>query len=254
MYEPTDATFAVDFATAVLTVLAYMLILAVIVKVRAPAARSLKDASETLTRLARSIDPGRAATVLTVGALVLTALGSLVAYSDSEALHIFIFRLNDERTIPTFYNSLQLLTAATIALLIAREQQRSMRLAWSFFALGFIAAGIDESADMHARFEYRTGLNEEIALLPIIILLLIALVILWRPLIESRALPLLISGGILIVASQGFDLNHAKWSQRIAEEALELVGCMLFVLAMLLAIRSPKPLDRTVELRYSRTG
>lgn len=260
MYEPTDATFIVDFISVVITIVAYLVILTVTVKLRAPSARSMKDAADTLASLARTVDWRRTKIALAAGVLLLTALGSIVAYSSSDALHVFIFRLNDERTIPTFYNTVQLFVAATLALLLARESQKTVRLAWIFFAIAFVGAGIDETADMHARFALHTGLSEELALAPVIIIMLAALAILWRPLRASGpALPLLFAGGILIVVSQGFDLNHAKWSQRIVEEALELGACALFVLSMLAAIRTlhrgePPGLlrDRTRFLRYSQ--
>lgn len=239
MYEPTSATFTVDFITAVATTLIYLLIVAVTVKLRAPGARNLRDVAEALIVLARNLDWRLTKIALATGVLVLTAVGSLVAYSNSDALHVFIFRLNDERTIPTLYNTIQLFAAATLALLLAYQGRGASRLAWVFFALAFFGAGIDETADMHARFEERTGLREEFALAPMAVLMLAALAILWRQLrAAGPALPLLFGGGLLVIASQAFDLIHEKWSQRIVEESLELTACVLFLLAMLAAIRA----------------
>lgn len=238
VYEPTGATFLVDLITVLLTMAAYLAILAVVLRFTAPAARNPRDAAVALLSLARSLDWDRTRMALAGGVLFLSAIGSAVAYSTSDALHVFVFRLNDERTIPTFYNTMQLFVAATLALLLAYESRGTRRLAWVFFAVGFVAAGIDETGDMHPRFEYYTGLREDFALLPIIALMAASFLVLWPRLrAATPALPLLIVGGILIVVSQAVDAIDAIWSQRILEEVLELSACALFILSMLAVIR-----------------
>ena len=250
MYEPTDATFAVDLITLIVTAAAFLLIVAVTVRLRSPEARGLGAAAETLASLARELEWRKIKLALAAGVVLLAALGALVAYSTSDSLGVFVFRLNDERTLPTLYNTFQLFTAATLALLLARESRGGIRIAWALFALGFIGAGIDETSDMHARFEYRTGLREELALAPILILIAVAFVMLWDRLrAAGPALGLLIGGGLLIVASQAFDLSDAKWSQRIVEEALELGACALFVLSMMAALRFTVPREPATGFR-----
>lgn len=248
MYEPGPVIFIVDFGGAALLLLAYLVALAVIVHVRSPGGRGLAGAVEALASLARGIDLRRAAMALGAIVALLTGLGALVAYSASDALHVYIFRLNDERTVPTSFNALQLLVTATIALLLAWESRGRTHLAWTAFAFAFFFGAIDEAADVHARFEARTGLPEEIALLPLGLLVISALVVLWPQLRASKpALPVLFGAGAAILVSQGFDLIHARWSQRIVEEALELAAGSLFVLALLIVLQAAVDVGATTR-------
>lgn len=255
MYEPQPVIFIVDFATVALLALGYLVALAVAVQVRAPGTRSLGAAAAVLTSLARSIEWRHAAIVLGAIVALLGAIGALVAYSTSDSLHVYIFRLNDERTIPTSFNGLQLLVTATLATLLARMNHGRARWAWLLFAVAFVLAAVDEASDVHGRFESKTGLPEEFLLAPLGAAVLAALVILWRQLrVSGPALPLLFAAGALVVASQGFDLISAIWSQRIVEEVLELGAGALFVLSLLSAIQAPEAVLRGRGLRYASAG
>lgn len=192
---------------------------------------------EHLTRIAGAVPVSHA--VIAIGAAVglTTAAGTFAVAADIDWRPI---RINREQSVAAFLSGGLLMAGGALALVLAWERPER-RLEWLLVGASMIVFGIDESAELHERIEVRTDLPAPVVVSPIAAVVGYGL---WRNLSWLRAnrpaLELIVLGGASWVISQALDPFHAAYKS-VVEEALEMVGSTLVLVAFLIILRRRDP-------------
>jgi hypothetical protein len=168
--------------------------------------------------------------------VVLGILGALVAH---ETLRSRAFNLDLEWTVPAIWSGLLLFGASLAALLAYRVSERRYVGA---FALLFLYMGIDEISSIHEHLSEWTGVEWQLLLSPVMLLAAIGFCVLLRDEWSSSDKWLWLGAGACWFVSQV--LERLEWHDHdipvrgylkmmVAEEVLEMIGSMLFMLTML---------------------
>jgi hypothetical protein len=174
------------------------------------------------------------------------------------------FALDGEWDLPVVYN-VSLMWAAgalTVALGAFRRAYEESRRWWVLLAALFVYMGLDDLLQIHEGLSSATGVSWQILYLPIVAMAFAAWLVAASRLREHReAVWLLTAGGAAWILAQvlevlqfddrglqlGFDFygHETIPALMVAEEALEAVGALVFLLAVILAaqtaIRSTRP-------------
>jgi hypothetical protein len=150
------------------------------------------------------------------------------------------FDPNGEANFLSLYDAGLLWLAAVLAATVAgsvRPRAALLTLAAVFTFLGF-----DEFLAIHERLQDRTDVPSSVLLSPIALVGALTLFLAWRQLRDIPGVTALLAGGALAwAASQAIDGIQPHYQQHwsiVPEEALEMVGSTLFVLAFLVALRA----------------
>jgi hypothetical protein len=195
--------------------------------------------------------PRRVGLVGGVGILVVLCGG--LAYSlaspgdllESSLLRRMPLGLNTEFSIPAVFSAILLLSAAALAHLASRAYPPRPSVALRLVSALFAFMGIDELLVIHEGLENLTNQSWQTLYAPLVVLGGIAWLI---SLAQLRTVPLapwsFVAGAAAWVVSQVFELQQyddevlvARWMV-LPEEALEMVGSLLFVLALLLGVQA----------------
>jgi hypothetical protein len=182
--------------------------------------------------------------MIVLGALIAGfALQDIILHTGNYHGHLApVLDVNTEQTIPATFSALLLVGAGGLAMLAATTlaMPRGDRPWWSWFGLVMIALALEEVAAVHDTFQDVTGLPGQIILLP----LAIGGMVVWFKLLprtvkwpDVRAL--LIAGAAVWFVSQVSDLllnPIMRWTI-VPEEAAEMVGSTLWLLATALLVR-----------------
>jgi hypothetical protein len=154
--------------------------------------------------------------------------------------------LDNEDTFPAVYSGALLTAAAVLAVLVASELSRGrFRNLWIALGAVFAFMALDEVWTIHERLEGWTGVDWQLAYVPIAVGAGLLVVVAFRDLAAIRgAAALLVAGGIAWLAAQV--LEDLQWAgdvleregMIVPEEVLELLGSSLFGLAALVVLRS----------------
>ena len=179
------------------------------------------------------------------------------------ALLDFIFNLDEEHNIPSFYSFAQLVTAGVLLMIIALHASgEKLRYAssWWLMVFLFFYIAVDELESIHERVDkylrenfHTTGFFHFSWIIPAVILLLILGLILLKfvvnlpPLSRKR---FLIAGSVYIVGAVGGDAvageyisihgNGLGWPYVLEyhiEETMEMFGIAYFIYGLLLHIK-----------------
>lgn len=201
-----------------------------------------------------------------IGLLILAATLGLIAWLGFGRNTIWglrrLFDLGSENNIPTYFSTLQLVTAAVLLGVIACHQV-SIRSPWRWhfvvLALGFVILSVDEASSLHETLMKPIGVSVAGDLFyfkwlgpGIVVVALVGLSYLRLLLALPRRLGglFLISGVVFVAGAVGAEWigsemsrdrpdAHATWSYQIEvmiEEGLEMTGIALFIYALLLYI------------------
>ncbi len=199
-----------------------------------------------LTGLARGLSPLVVAGVLGGAIAVLIGLGSIDVLRNDLPL----WNLNREGNPPAMFSALLLWLAGAAALLAGGARGTPGRAAWLVLGGFFVYFGFDELFELHERLGDLTGLESQVALLPVTLAAFVALVALIRrsPRGSWRFL-LLCAGAAAWVVAQA--IEYPQWQDNqlvlpywtiVPEEFFEMVGTLCFLLAGLVELRSgPAP-------------
>jgi hypothetical protein len=153
--------------------------------------------------------------------------------------------LDSEDTFPAAYSGVLLTAAAVLAVLVASELARGrFRNFWIGMGAVFAFMALDEVWTIHERFEGWTGIDWQLAYVPIAVGAGSLIVVGFRDLAAIRgAARLFVAGGAAWLAAQV--LEDLQWAgdvlehegMIVPEEVLELLGSSLFGLASLVALR-----------------
>lgn len=171
--------------------------------------------------------------------------------------HGYLFDLNRETNIPTWFSVVQLFMVAivlAVAALAERAQPAPSAAWWGLFAI-FTYMSLDEATDLHGL--WRAGMEDYVIqgtnnahfawIIPgIIIVLVIAVIYLrWILALPNHTRTLFITAGIVFVSgglvlegigaflSDGTFMNTSYLVVATAEEALEMFGVLIMLYAVL---------------------
>jgi hypothetical protein len=153
--------------------------------------------------------------------------------------------LDNEDTFPAAYSGALLTAAAVLAVLVASELSRGrFRNFWIGLGAVFAFMALDEVWTIHERWEGWTGIDWQLAYVPIALGAGWLMVVAFRDLAAIRgAAALFVAGGAAWLAAQV--LEDFQWAgdvlehegMIVPEEVLELLGSSLFGLASLVVLR-----------------
>jgi hypothetical protein len=209
------------------------------------------EISRAIAQLVSRIDLERV--MIAVGVLIagFAAQDVLLHTGNYHGHRIPVLDVNTEQTIPATFSALLLVAAGGLAVLAGgmRAMRVSDRTWWKWLGVVFLALALEEVAAIHDTFQDLIGLPGQIVLLP----LAVAGVIAWwqvvgRTVDRPAVRALLIAGAAAWLASQISDLvlnPVVRWTI-VPEEALEMTGSALWLLATALLVRallaeSPQP-------------
>ncbi len=200
------------------------------------------EVSRAASQLVARVNLERLTIVL--GALIAGfALQDILLHTGNYHGHVApVLDVNTEQTIPATFSALLLVGAGSLAMLAATmvAMPRKDRPWWSWFGLVMMALALEEVAAIHDTFQDVTGLPGQIILLP----LAIGGIVVWCKLLPRTAKrpdvrALLIAGAAVWLVSQVSDLllnPIMRWTI-VPEEAAEMVGSTLWLLAAALLVR-----------------
>lgn len=160
-----------------------------------------------------------------------------------------LFRLSGESTIPTWYSSFLLLACGTALLIIARVRER--RADWALLGAIFVYMSVDELVQIHELLNGTAPLTGAIYfgwVLPataVVILLAVRFVPFLLALPARRRRQFFVAGAVYIGAALALEVPLGQlavsdglqsFAYRLldtVEEALEIVGLSLFLVALL---------------------
>lgn len=203
--------------------------------------------------------PLRVAAVGGLAVLAFTALGAVYALAKDGGPVPAWFRsvpvgLNTEWSLPAIYSGVLLLATGLLAL-HARSARPSTALSAALLVLGvlFTFMAFDEVLAIHERIESAAGLDWFVLYTPVAVVAGLALLVVLRLSWDHRGVRLTLAGGGLcwlvsqLIETQQYEDGELvrRWTI-LPEEALEMTGSLLFLLAMLMLCawqRSVPPVD-----------
>ena len=207
--------------------------------------------SLAVARRVQSVRVGRVAFLGAFGIAVLGLLGILYAEAkpglplESAWIRRLPIGLNDEFTIPALYSSALLFAAGGLALAASELCVRRRRWAFRGLALFFAFMGADEILSIHERLETVIGLGWTTLYAPVI---LAGGVGWFSALVHMRRLPVApwcfaagAAAWFLALVLEEFQYDDGVLLARktiLPEEILEMVGSLLFGLALLLTVQA----------------
>lgn len=200
-------------------------------------------------RLARAIEPRRAALVLGALVAVLAVLGALESYADLPG-SAFAVEPPEKQNVTTYVSTLILLCATTLAAVLARDTggDGDMRLWWALLAACLFFLALDEATEVHERIASRLDLDDALPLAPAAIGVGAALL---ATVAQARRFPpaaqLIGASVVFAVLSQLVDiaLDTELTAKHVIEESLEMIASSLMVVALLLITRALWPSPST---------
>ncbi len=196
--------------------------------------------------------------VVATSALVLLSLGATFSASVERVSGVrvpLLFLLNQEQNVPTWFASmLHAFAAVLLAFVGVQARATAMPYARIWFALAalFAELSLDEFAGLHERAEYlisaATGVRSSVvwavggALLVLIVGIAVARFLLALP--RRSAISFLLAGGVFASGALAVDTLGVMVAERAGrgtsymllgalEEALELLGMVLFIRAII---------------------
>lgn len=187
----------------------------------------------------RLTDERRLAVALTITIVLVMALGSVQIFTESLWIRL---DLDGEHTVPAVFSAGLLFAAALVAYRLASVEPCAPRAWLRTLAGGFAFMGLDELVILHERLEEATGLIWPVLYLPVIVAIGMAYLMVL-PWLEGEARWLWIAGATAWVGSQLLELVQLIAFRHefettiyklfaIGEEALEMVGSALLLLAL----------------------
>ncbi len=189
--------------------------------------------------------------VAAVALLSIAVLGIIGALHAAGLVHLKMFNLDREWTIPAFYSSALLFAASALALLLSQVDgyNTGNPVWWRFMGLFFAVMGLDEILSLHERLEKLTGIDWQVLYIPVVLIGGIGGLVTLKRLWQLRVGYLVYAGGAAAwFISQVFE--KIEWSGHdgarlvniynqlmVAEEELEMIGSLLFGLGVLLALK-----------------
>jgi hypothetical protein len=197
--------------------------------------------SELTLQLARRLDPRRVAFVLACFVGAFGVLGLLASQTFDWALQsarLTNSDLDSRVSMPATFTSLLLLSAAVMALSLARVDRRKRQAAWRNTGWLFVALAVEELLGLHTWLEDR-GASWNLVYLP---LLVIATLVLGRAaLVLQRQRRVQIwfgAAGMLWVGSGAFDALPSDRAHAFGGvELLEMAAACVFVVALIERLR-----------------
>jgi len=203
--------------------------------------------------LGRANLPWKVAVVVLVVIAVLLGLGvAVLAGVDAPALD-----LDEEKTVPAAFSALLLLATGVVGAEAGRLARQRDRAGLFILAAMVVFLAVDEAFVIHERLERLTHVQWHVLYLPVAAAVGVGW---WLTLLLARreraGTWLLLGGAACWLASQVLEhfslggdasVSYAEYLQRsmetdyrimiVAEEALEMVGSLLFLLAFLLLVQ-----------------
>jgi hypothetical protein len=176
--------------------------------------------------------------VLVMAVVAATALFGVLGAIDIGGPDLRILDLNEEQTLPAYFSSLLLLTAAALALLVSRLEPGSARV-WLAWAVVLAILAFDEAAEAHERLQYHLDVSTLVALAPVIVLAgVVGLAVLRRIWDDVAARHLMLAGAaawaLALVLDRAHHPNGTKLDYLlVAEEMIEMGGSTLIALSLL---------------------
>lgn len=194
------------------------------------------------------LEPIRIARWATAISVLLAFIGIFAAL---EVPNTNPFQLDNEYNVPAFWSFGVLLFSASVALLAGVSESSAAAGAFGAFVL-FMA--VDELLGIHESLERSTGVDWQTLYAPVVLVGAIAALLLMRRF--GRGLPrlLLFAGGAAWFVAQFLEAVqwdgdrpvHGYYAMVIPEELFEMLGSLLFGLAVLVWARSRhRPAGRT---------
>jgi hypothetical protein len=182
--------------------------------------------------------------MIVIGALIVGfALQDVILHTgDYHGHQAPVLNVNTEQTIPATFSALLLVAAGGLALLagVMSATPRGDRRWLKWFGLLLIVLAFEEVAAVHDTFQDVTGLPGQLVLLP---LAFAGIAIWWQLVVRTDGRPgvrsLLVAGAVVWLLSQASDtlLNPVMRWAIVPEEALEMAGSALWLLAMAVLVR-----------------
>lgn len=190
-----------------------------------------------------ALEPGR---LLRVGVPVIALLGVTGVLYDLKVPNTNPFDLDGEMRIPALW-SFGLLAGGSVAALLASLAQASRAAAAFGGFLLFMA--VDELIQIHETLEGATGVDWQLLYLPVVGVGGFFFLVLLRAMRRSAAALTLASGAGCWVIAQMLEMLQWHGDQRVSgyylmatpEELLEMLGSLLFGLAILMWVRGTQP-------------
>lgn len=205
----------------------------------------------------------RLLSIIIASLVVLSSIGiGLQHFVNNRFVDFFVklFYLDNEMTIPAFYSSCALMIAAVLLIIIALKKKElgNKYIAWLVLGFIFIFLSFDEICVIHEHFSgliqksYKTtGFLYYGWVIPYGILILVLGVTYFKFVMDLPSkvrLYMILSGGIFLMGSVGFEMITAKihyisgednWVYILMmtiEESMEMFGIALFIYTLLLYI------------------
>jgi hypothetical protein len=176
------------------------------------------------------------------------------------------FDLDEEANVPTWFESITLVLAAAL-LEVAARVRRSVRderwLCWRVLAGGFLVMSLDECASIHERFKLPVQMLRNVPafrafswVVPgaVLVALLFAFFFRWLRTLPVRTRNgLMLAGAVYVGGAVGLEavggieamtVGMNNWiyvATYTVEETMEMVGCLLLIVALLEYLRSLHP-------------
>jgi hypothetical protein len=196
---------------------------------------------EAAFQIAKALRPGVVAAVIGIVIAVLSGLMLMV----QQGFQAYAFDPNAEQTVPAGFSGGLIVCNAVLSLLLSRLRPAEA-WPWRLMTLAFVLLGADEIGGLHEKLEDpdRSALLDP-ALMPLLLFYGSAWLLVLRGIWANRPVAQLwIAAALTWVASQGLEVSHPPNPDHptiVPEEALEMVGSGLFLLALLLALQSTVP-------------
>ena len=166
---------------------------------------------------------------------------------------VFLFGLGAEQNVPTLYSSLALLVVAGLLLIIARHAKTD-RLYWWVLCFAFVFLALDETCSFHEKLAkpvgdrlHTSGVFHYAWVIPYGIAALVFGIAFTRFLLRlprRTAIRFVVAGAVFVTGAIGmemvggavFEQSGAKswsyWGAQTMEEALEMLGVLVFLLGL----------------------
>jgi hypothetical protein len=196
---------------------------------------------EAAVRFVRELRPGVVAAVIGIAIAFLAGLMLMV----QQGFQAYAFDPSAEQTVPAGFSGGLIVCNAALSLMLSRLRPAEA-WPWRLMTLAFVLLGADEIGGLHEKLEDpdRSALLDPV-LVPLLLFYASAWLLVLRGIWEDRAVARLwIAAALTWIASQGLEVSHAPNPDHptiVPEEALEMVGSGLFLLALLLAVQSTVP-------------
>jgi len=168
-----------------------------------------------------------------------------------------MFDLDQENNLPTWFSGFILLNVAFFLFAYSRTENLEKKPYWLILSVGFLALAIDEVAGIHETINSVTDINWAIPAGILLFVLAAAFVPFLFSLRRGLALLFLLSGlmyvsGAIVVelASEHNNSDSMVYKMHVAiEEALEMLGVLLFLAVNLNEFSEDKPLHVDLSVK-----